>query len=347
VEFVFGNDSRLRTTAGKVQLCALIPSASSQQVAIYGPASTVSVPGSLANDGATTSADQPIQGGRSFSSAASGAAIDGTSASVHLPNQGSIASLKLSGFLNQGLPSTATVTSVTATVLESSLSGTGRTCLFVGTSVPASDPCLAPGAFPLHTCNGNCSGAYTDTVTLTGVTTPTQLSNLVLSYVVSNFNNQPIDASIDGVSLAVSYTAPLRATATYANAYAPSDSSTWALVTTGGIASATNGFVVHGTIDAPLGALDLSMSNVPYDVVDRGVLVRDAYLGMSSAAAYTGPLISVPLLSATPRDVVVEAYDTTVSPPLLLLRAEIKLTGGPSASTVNGLVPTVVFWSHH
>ena len=56
-----------------------------------------------------------------------------------------------------------------------------------------------------------------------------------------------------------------------------------------------------------------------------------------------GPLISIPPLNQSPRDVVIEAFDAASS--VLLLRAEVSFTD-PANALSNGRKPAVLFWSH-
>lgn len=151
-------------------------------------------------------------------------------------------------------------------------------------------------------------------------------------------------ALVDGVTVSVDFAAPLRPTSgtSVATPYVSGSAATTAILRTAGAFPATV-VALHGTVDAPLAAVDLGVTLVPYTVVDRGLVVRHLHSAMSPAAGYTGPLVSVPDLAQAPRQVLMEAKDTN---DVVLSRADVTYgdVAGPAATT-NGAVPTVNEWS--
>jgi hypothetical protein len=80
--------------------------------------------------------------------------------------------------------------------------------------------------------------------------------------------------------------------------YDPNGSSTCALV------KAPQGskpaFLVHGTIYAPLAAIDLSLQGVGYQVVSRGIISRVVVMSISPSSQYTKPVIYSPNFGSVP-----------------------------------------------
>jgi hypothetical protein len=162
---------------------------------------------------------------------------------------------------------------------------------------------------------------------LTGATAAASANALYVDVVVSGGGGGGANVSVDGVTVDVSFSAPIRATA----------NGTTMLRTTG---SANNTTVaLHGSVYAPRAAVDLALTNVPYVVVDRGLVVRHARLAMSPANGYTGPLISVPDPVQSPRRVLLTARDSSGA---WMGRAYVTLSDG---SGRNGLIPRVTEWS--
>jgi hypothetical protein len=150
---------------------------------------------------------------------------------------------------------------------------------------------------------------------------------VVSSANVGTPNGGTTAAQVDGVTVKVSFSAPLRATAAGTT-----------LFRTSGSANTTT-VALHGTVYAPEAAVDLTLTNVPYVVVDRGLVVRHARLAMSAANGYAGPLISVPDPVQGPRRVLLTARDGSGTQ---LGRAYVTFSDG---SGRNGTVPQVTEWS--
>jgi hypothetical protein len=66
---------------------------------------------------------------------------------------------------------------------------------------PAANPCSAGGLVP----------GQTDSATFTGLT-PSKVNGMSFELVVTNPENSPVDAWVDGLTVSGSYTAPLRPT---------------------------------------------------------------------------------------------------------------------------------------
>jgi hypothetical protein len=202
-------------------------------------------------------------------------------------------------------------------------STTGTT---LGTVACPPDPCV-DSATSLRTTT------YPGSVTIPVA----QLTGARLQYVVSNPQNRPIEVWLDGMTISVSYTATMRATANTGSTYVSGTSG--AVLKASGAWSATQ-LAIRGTVYAPAGVVDLAVTGVPHEVVDRGIIARHARLAMTPAGAYAGPLISIPRIDQDPRNVFVVVRDASAN---VMLRAEVTLAN--STGTINGDIPRINRWS--
>lgn len=339
VDFVFGGDSRLNAAGGRVQLCALNTTSSDQHIVLRGLRSAASVTTTSAPT-ATTSASSNPAGAWAWDNPAQGAQIDGTVAHVKIPNtRRGPSKLTLSGLGASIVPTDATGVSVTVTAVET-LDGTGNTSLQLvagsGASpapvllrdCPSGAPCVASAFDPTRS----------DTVTITGLT-PGQVNGMSLVYVVSNPDNSPIEAWLDGVTVSVSYTLPVAAVSgtAVASPYVPGSAGTTPLLSASGAGTV---LALHGTVYAPRSAIDLSLAAVPYTVIDRGLVARHLRSAMTRDAAYSGPLISVPGTGTAKRRVLLVVTDAAGAQ---LGRADV--TFANAADNGNGTIPRVNEWS--
>jgi hypothetical protein len=340
VDLVFGGDSRLNVTGGKVQMCALSTSSTAQHIVARGLTTATPTPGVSTSTAAASSDLQPA-GARKWSNADQGAAVDGSPAYVKIPNTGSAPSRLLVGPVSGSLvPSDATAITVTATVAES-VGGSGNVTLVAqpgdGSAstapvmlrdCPLASPCSAGGLVP----------GQTDSASFTGLT-PAKVNGMSFEVVITNPENSPVDAWVDGLTVSVDYTAPLRPTCVLA---APTGACTAGLTATPVVkaSAASTVLALHGTVYAPLAWLDLGLTSVPYTVVDRGVVVRHLLSSMTPAAAFNGPLISVPPIGQQPRRVLLVATDGSGQ---VLARADVTFADGTGVA--NGSIPRVNEWS--
>jgi len=335
VDLVFGGDSRLTVQGGgKAQFCALETSATAQHIVLR--SSTGSSVASTGASGTAASSEIVVPGARPWSNAAGGAVAGGTSANVKLPNAGDPPSKLLVGPVSATLvPSDATGITVTTTVRES-LKGTGDSRLAVrpgnGGATLAS---VLLRSCPSSPCAGSAAGPwYLDSTTTTGLT-PAQVNGMSFEVIITNPNNSPIEAWIDGVTVTVAFNVPVQAaggTVTGAAAYTPGSATTTPLLLASG---ATTVLALHGTVYAPDAVVDLGLTGVPHTVVDRGLVVRHLQLSMTPAGAGGPPLLSIPSLGQQPRRVLL----TTST------GARADVTFANAAGTRNGNIPTVLEWS--
>ncbi len=339
VDLAFGGDSRVSVTGGRVQMCALSTSTSAQHIVLRGLMATTNVTSTAAPaPTAASSAGQPAQAW-GWDTDTKGAVIDGVTAHVKIPNTNKPPSqLAWTGFGSAIVPSDATNVSVLATVTET-VTGSGNTSLAL---TPGSG--TTPGSLPLHDCpaaspcpGGGFDPTQSDTATFSGLTAA-QVNGMVLTLIVSNPNNSPVEVWVDGVTVSVTYTLPVAAVSgtAVATPYTGAAGPTALLAATGSTAV----LALHGTVYAPGSVLDLGLTGVPYTVVDRGVVVRHLRSTMTPAAGYTGPLVAVPPLGQAPRRVLMTAVDAGGT---TLARAD--LTFADSTGAVNGTQPTVREWS--
>jgi hypothetical protein len=335
VVFIFGGDSRMNVTGSKVQLCAP-PNTANQHVAVWGPsvASTLS--------GTTVSQSVPPSGGWSGKCSSTGDTTDPLTGTVRhsakVSSAGNVCSLPFAPTGLAGLlPSDATGIYLSITVAGSE-QGSGYTQM---TYTPPGGGTATTQIFSPNCTNGcGTEVAVNSTAVSFGPVTLSDLSAVSLVLGVVNNNNAPITAWLDNPLLVINFTEPLQLTsgavaANGGSGYAPGSATTAAVVRTSGIGR----LAVHGTIYAPRAAVDISETLVANDVVDRGVLARDVYLATTFATGYTGPVVSIPPVIQSPRQVSLTASVAGVP----LVRAEVRFTD--PTGTANGGVPHVLSWS--
>jgi hypothetical protein len=353
VLFVFGNDSRFTLAKGHVQLCGANASDGTRQdLAVYSPPVSTTIGGNTEDviAGSNTT-DTTANGGVKWTAPENGSVLgSGLLANV---TAGKTVPSTLTEATGQyavptaEVPSTATITSLTARVYET-LTGTGKSTLtFKPPTTGAGAPSAAIPVQTVHDCTVTCTGPTYSTTTAVDITIPltasnptTEINNMGWVYSVTGATSY-----IDGISFTVNYTFPLRAPTGVVSAHpfvlgSASTDAVWAVV-----AAATADrpvMAVHGTVYAPKAAVAFSETGVADALVDRGIIARDVYLGLlAPSAAYTLPHIEIPTqaTSVTPRLVVFTAQRDGVD----LLRAEVTFTD--STGTADGTVPKVLSWS--
>jgi hypothetical protein len=179
----------------------------------------------------------------------------------------------------------------------------------------ALNPCSTTGSF---------EPAAADSAVWTG-NTPAQLNGASFTVLVTNPAGSA-SAWVDGATLSVTYTANMTKTVAANKVLAASGS------------AATTTLAVHGTVYVPGSAVDLSLTGVPYLVIDRGLVARDLTLSMTPAAGYSGPLLAVPATSLAPRQVLLVATSAGNE----LARTEVTLHN--AAGTANGSIADLAAW---
>jgi hypothetical protein len=336
VDFVFGADSRLSvtTTNAKVELCAAETGTAQQHVVLRGLANQLG-PYAVAQPtaGTATAAVNSGTGAQWSNPTSNGAAVGGGTTSVSVTRGNTSRALRVGPFTTGLVPPDATGISVTVEVRGRMSAGPGTQ------SVRLTNGSTTTPLTTLRTCPmpAGCTetALRTDSVTIPVADSPTaddfvnalSVDVLVSSANVASPNGGTTTAFVDGVTVRVNFTAPLRATA----------AATTLLRTSG---SANNMTVaMHGTVYAPGAAVDLAFTNVPYVVIDRGLAVRHARLAMAPANGYAGPLISVPDPAQGPRRVLLTAQDASGRQ---LGRAYVTFSDGSGS---NGSNPQVTEWS--
>ncbi len=323
VEFVFAGDSRLVTSSrSSVQLCSERTGSGAQHVVLRGlAASTAALPVTTPSAGAATRTAQSGTGTR-WRRQARGAAVNGQVADVTVPANGSSRILRIGPFPADLVPAEATNLSVDITATEQ-LSGPGTVWIRVtdgGATV------LPPQR--LRTCPGSgCSDTslQADTVTITDPTlSPTLVNRMYVEVQVRSGPGAATAAALDGITVDVNFSAPMLPTSGSGSTapYVSGGGGSTALLTSSGSAANTV-LALHGTVYAPLAAVDLRVTSVRYPVVDRGLVVRHLRVQSTSAAGYSGPMVSVPEPTRTPREVILVAEDGAGN---RLARARVRFT---------------------
>ncbi|MEV7413847.1 hypothetical protein [Streptomyces sp. NPDC089919] len=231
-------------------------------------------------------------------------AIDGTAATAALAADTASASLRLGAFTMLPLPAGAVLDKAVLRVAHQEDDTTP--------APPAPGPPPAPSATP-PTTGLTVSGTGTacdaphplttregalglDQVDLgaCGVRTADQLAELAVGY-TARLGKDSTGAALrlDGVELDIAFRAPsLRPLSGCLTADRPCP----LLKSTDGADTATghSRLLVNGTVYAPTGAVDLSMSRVDSQVVTRGIIARTIALGITPAPGYRRPVIGIP-----------------------------------------------------
>ena len=360
VQFVFGGDSRINVTAGKVEICAQ-PSTTSQEIAIFGLPSGASSPSTvtLASSGASTPAgDQgfnPPNDALSINSVAASAlakgATTGKGATPSVP-----AGINLTGY--GAIPTSATISAVKLRIVHGESTTTGVSSLQATIS---SSGLATPITIPNKT--GSCSASQNlciqapggsppvlendiDLYTL-GMTTPAAFSGLSIKYEANASSNKSFTEYLDGIALDVTYTVSLNAeSGCITTRPYPTASGSCALITTNG---AQTSFAVQGTVYAPLAPLDISLTNASYQAFTRGVISWMLRVSITPALTCGGscpPTFSLPGGGPTtyaPRDMILTAHGKGTSGPPTL-RAEIQIIDGPGPTRTPGVTVKVLSW---
>jgi hypothetical protein len=353
VLFLFGGASRMNVTAGKVQLCGY--ATGGQIITIAGlPGSDVTVTSGTTTAPATTNSEitsaptmptgtsacrtSPPIGTWTNPSAAM--TPDGTAASSTTGGATSACSdtLQLSGFgtVNSG----STNTNVTATI---TYSGTGSGQLWGRATFGNGSTATSPVA--ILNCDATTCTGTTKTVAVTfSNLTPAQANSLRVELWLYNNNNASESINIDGITVPAISTSKFLATsgtgAAGATAYSPGSATATPLLKVSGVFETGSTFALHGTIYAVKAAVDLSQTGVAMTVVDRGIVARDVYLGMTRLSTYTGAMISIPGSSYQPRVVLFTISVAGVAK----LRVQATFSNGAGADGVTTVALSQ--WAH-
>ena len=340
VEFIFGGESRIALTAGTLELCPPLPAgAAGQRVAVRG--SPTSTPDQVQSPplGGTTAANVPTVGSAGnipFTSPGAAAAVDGTSASVSLSCNKCAGALALGGYPSAGVPANAVITSATMEVNHSKGDPRGQ----ITVRVNAGDGTFAD--FIVPPCVEPCAtGAKLSTVNVSALlSTPAKANALSAVYTAVDAPGVgALTVSLDGVAFRITYQLfGIKASsgcATATGPYAPGSLTSCAVLrATGGPAVR---MAIKGTVYAPLAPVDLSLTGQTGPVTQRGLISRTLWLGLTSAAGYSGPTVSLP--PSGPRYVLLTAFVASVP----VLRADVTIDDGLGLTP--GATTTVTRWS--
>lgn len=336
VNFVFGGTSRINVAAGKVQLCALETSNTKQNIVMQGlSALSAPLPVAAPSAGSATNSTD-VSPGTSWTNRSQAAAVDGSLATVTVPASSTSRALRIGPFPTNLVPPEATGISVTVQV-TSRLNGFGTSTVRLNNNGAT---VLTPVS--LRTCPaGGCSdtAAQTDSASVTGAAVTAALVNsMYVDVLVASSSSGATLAGVDGVTVNVDFSAPIRPTSGTGTAgpYVTATAANTAVLRSSGAATATL-LALHGTVHVPLAVVDLGVTAVPYTVIDRGLVARHVRLAMTPANA-TVYLIALPVAIPAPREMLLVAASASGE----LARAEVKLHD--PAGTANGSVVDIAAW---
>lgn len=313
VQFVFSGASRI-VVRGAVDLCAPYsdPTTTTPRVAIYGV--RTGDPAPPAPSPQTFSAKPSTSPSGSQFSPVTGAYTpnDGSVASAPVPADGT-ASISMSGFDVSAIPDTAVVNSASLTFRHSEAESpppkSGNSNYNKLALVATATSGALQASMQSTACGGgapNCAKSLTTASTLhddgptalpAAFLSKSALSGLAVAYKATS-TGSAYSASLDGVTLSVTYTEVLPVVAryrsqggcvTFAPYTPPPDPSAdiaasvpCALVTTAG---SNASLAVKGTIYAPVSAVDIQLVGTTYQVFGRGLIVRSLRSNVTSSIA--------------------------------------------------------------
>lgn len=332
VQFIFGGESRMFVNNGSVELCAH-PNTTEQRIAVYGRASSVVT----LNPTAGNSSAGPNNA--AFAPTADALTVDESTANATVVRTGPrLASIELTGY-ESSIPAGSTINSVTMRVVHQEILNQGpnysrfRITGVVVDGEGTTLPTIPDSAF------GKSSTLHTDSIDLKsrGIDTPAELSTLSVTYGVEALNQSPtteVDARLDGIEIEVDYTPPgLKSQSGCITRTPYGGAGTCALLRSNGGSSQ---LAVRGTVYAPTAALDVQLTNVAFEVFERGVIVRHLRANITPAAEFTESPFRLP------EDVGSEGAD-------LVLFTAVPPGGGPVLRALvefaEGEPPKILNWS--
>lgn len=356
VQFIFGEDSRIRVDSGSLELCASHdPTNTAQEIAVYGLKTSESIPSpptpqTTTYNAATATPSPSTQ----FIPADEAKTVGGAAAIANLvstANATRAAILNLGGFSAAAIPPDSTINSAVLKVTHRETTTGNINHLDLSAAVTGGDGATTSFQAPTSITRNNSATTYvTDTLTLPAAfRTISQLTGLSVDYTAStaltNTNNaRSFSALLDAVVLEVNYTPPsppptayLRAQSGCVTLQAPAtkygDAGTCALISTGGSAADVS---IRGTVYAPLAALDIHLVSATHQVFGRGVIVRHLTSNVTSSFSCVGDScypFQLPAPSVAVGDVVfIATLDGKTR-----LRALVRFNGAAA--------PTVKSWS--
>jgi Tfp pilus assembly protein PilX len=317
VQFIFGGDSQLNVNAvGAFDLCAqhYDPALNKQQIAIYGLKTSATPPPTpspvdlppVTPSTATSAA---------FSSPGDGRSADDAFAEASVSSSGLQRTITLGGFNLSALPAGSTINGVKLELkhkealvspssaslddltLKATVTGTGQTATITDKASNCAPACLTKSA------TNHLDNPVAD---LTAeFQTAASLQNLSVVYSADARTFRGADtlftASLDGARLLVNDTPPAAPPAPtfHAQSGCVTAPSGCAFISTGG---GNANLALHGTAYAPLAFFDIHLTNVGYQVFNRGIIARSLRVNLTSSSACVPPVCS-PFRLPTPAPV--------------------------------------------
>lgn len=342
VQFIFGGDSRVYVNDAQFELCAK-PTASEQQIAIYGMPSGATPAAATATRVPTTN---PANSSPGFTAPSNAYAIDETPTRLTTdfgatnPSANVTGSVTLAGFGLGSIPPGSRITGVQARVAHEETGDVNALELTVTSSTGSTSISSSPGA-----CNASklCMGSYrTQNFDVSSVFPTTDaLASASLAYDTTIKKNQTGSEKLDGVALVVTYVppayralsgclvaVPYSAPGGSGSAPCPNATSPAALLTTRG---APTDLSLVGSVYAPTAAIDIQLTNPSSQVIRRGIIARTIRVQVTGSSIFTGNAIELPAGSSTPpadRQVLFTAQIDAVT----RLRAVVRFTDAGGAT---------------
>jgi hypothetical protein len=302
VQFIFGGDSALNVNAAAAfDVCAQHdPTQTQQQIAIYGLKTSVAPPA-----GPSPADLAPVAPGTATSTAflpaSDGRVVNGASASTAVSSTDSAAKeITLGGFDLSGLPTGSTINSVKLELthkeqlvspvsadldyltVKATVTGTGATGTVTDKAANCAPACLTKSDTN-HVNSADLSADFPTVDSLQGLSVTYSAEAKKKGSTQTSFT-----ASLDGVSLLINYTppAPPPVPGFHAQSGCVTTVGGCPLITTSG----SNGnLALHGTVYAPLANFNIQLTNVGYQVFNRGIVARSLRINLTSSSTCVPP----------------------------------------------------------
>jgi hypothetical protein len=327
VQFVFGGDSRMAVTAGKVELCGSYFS-SKPSLVIYGAktgADTVNGPITSTPSGTPST---PV-GQIGYTTIPAGQVVTNLSAigdlrvaTAFIPRPSAdvaAAGVVLPGYLpTPAIPAGSILTSAQVRVAHQELGLRNNDAASI--SLTTSRPGATTATRPITTSSSMVTETQDWTSALTDEVHQNGLTGLRLRYDVTatarSGGNTSLSSILDGVVVRLTWKPPAvrgqrtainGATNCIGNAPYLTSGTNCALLTTSGNQSH---LYLQGTVYSPYAALDIAMTNASGQVFKSGLITRSLLFKVTASSGFNQPVIEVPDNStgAAPLEVYLTAY---------------------------------------
>ena len=310
-EFVFGGDSQLSVTAGRLEVCGRFAGGTRPPFAVYGATSHVIAPATISPWLKTDGSGADVAGNLPFTDPANITEFGGSSQAAAVTVTGAAnpvtGTVVVKGFSSAAaIPPGSIVRSAVLRVShrDAVVSGGGLQSISVGVT-PNGSSTVTHVAVPTYQDPGSGGAYHVDDVDITAAL-QAQVHNLGYSGLTVRYDatlpagpaTSTVNEDLDSIQLQLDYEPPSVRSEDPLQAgllrpcvgtvpYVPG-SSNCALISASG---AQTGLYLQGNVYAPFAAMDLQESNISAPVLGSGAVLRSLRIAVSSAPSYTEPAV--------------------------------------------------------